>query len=171
MQMATLQESWAVCGLDVLGDGNQAVIQALRSWVFAEGGTLRPQVSLRLAYEKADDRATEQWFASVEGFREEALLAIASVKWIQGENRITAMVSERSDWCISRQRSWGVPFPFSTRKQLEALLTEETIAHVQAIVAEKGSDAWWELPVEELLPEQYNNGRSYRKGTYDGCLV
>lgn len=54
-------------------------------------------------------RATEQWFASVAGFREAALQAIAGVKWIpaQGENRITAMVAERSDWCISRQRSWG----------------------------------------------------------------
>jgi len=72
------------------------------------------------------------------------------------------MVSERSDWCISRQRSC-VPIPVFYEEATGALLTEETIAHVQAIVAEKGSDAWWELPVEELLPEQYrNNGRSYR---------
>ncbi|HEY9845752.1 MAG TPA: class I tRNA ligase family protein, partial [Candidatus Caenarcaniphilales bacterium] len=114
-------------------------------------------------------RATEQWFASVAGFRDAALQAIANVDWIpaQGENRITAMVSERSDWCISRQRSWGVPIPaFYDQETGEPLLNETTITHVQAIIAQKGSDTWWELPVEALLPEQYrNNGKTYRKGT------
>lgn len=164
-------EAGPFAGLEVLSEGNEAVIEALK----AAGALLKEE---RYAHKYPYDwrtkkpvilRATEQWFASVAGFREAALQAIAGVKWIpaQGENRITAMVAERSDWCISRQRSWGVPIPvFYDAATGEPLLNAETIAHVQAIVAAKGSDAWWELPVEALLPEAYRkNGCTYHKGS------
>jgi len=157
-------------GLNVLKDANSAIIEAL-----TEAGALIKESPYVHKYpydwrtkKPTIFRATEQWFASVDKFRETALEAIASVKWIpsSGENRITSMVQERSDWCISRQRSWGLPIPvFYHQETREALLTEQTIAHVKEIIREQGSDAWWNLSVEELLPPKYRKeAKNYRKG-------
>jgi isoleucyl-tRNA synthetase len=144
-------------GLDVLRDANPAIIEALR-----EAGALLAEERYEHRYpydwrtkKPTIFRATEQWFASVEGFREQALAAIGAVEWLpaSGRNRIEAMVRERGDWCISRQRSWGVPIPvFYHRETGEPLLTAETLAHVQALIAAHGSDVWWEREEAELLP-------------------
>ncbi len=158
-------------GLNVLKDANPAIIEALaaaRALLKQEDYVHKYPYDWRTK-KPTIFRATEQWFASVTGFRDAALQAISAVDWIppQGENRIRPMVAERSDWCISRQRTWGVPIPvFYDAETNEPLLAAETVERVREITAERGSDVWWELPVEDFLPEPYrSNGRTYRKGT------
>ncbi|MEW6182658.1 MAG: isoleucine--tRNA ligase [Bacillota bacterium] len=100
-------------------------------------------------------RATEQWFASIDGFREAALQAIRRVEWIPawGEERIYNMVATRGDWCISRQRLWGVPLIiFYCGKCGTEIINNETIAHVKALFRKHGSDIWYSAPAQELLP-------------------
>lgn len=101
-------------------------------------------------------RATSQWFASVDGFRKETLDAIKTVKWYPawGEERISKMVEDRNDWCISRQRTWGVPIPVFYCKNCEKeYVTSDSLKKIQDIFREKGSNAWFELSEKELMPD------------------
>ena len=101
-------------------------------------------------------RATSQWFASIDGFRKEALEAIKTVKWYPtwGEERITKMIEERNDWCISRQRTWGVPLPIFYCKNCEKeYVTEESLNKIQNIVRNDGTNAWFIKTEKELMPE------------------
>ncbi len=103
-------------------------------------------------------RATPQWFVKVDKFRDKTLEALKGVKWIpaSGENRISNMVEGRSDWCISRQRAWGVPIPvFYCEECGEAIVTDETIENVAKIFEKESSDAWVKYTAEELLPESF----------------
>lgn len=103
-------------------------------------------------------RATPQWFVKVDKFRDKALEAIHGVKWIpaSGENRIGNMVESRTDWCISRQRAWGVPIPiFYCEDCGEVICSDETIENVAKMFEKETSDAWVKYSAEELLPAGY----------------
>jgi len=165
------EEAGRFAGLNVLKDANAAIIEALES-----AGALLKQESYAHRYpydwrtkKPTIFRATEQWFASVEGFREQALAAIDQVTWTpaSGRNRIEAMVKERGDWCISRQRTWGVPIPvFYNRSSGEVLLNADTLSHIETLIGEHGADIWWEKTEADLLPPAYRDqADQWRKGT------
>ncbi len=101
-------------------------------------------------------RATEQWFCSVKGFKDDAIKAIESVEWIPswGEDRIKGMVSDRSDWCISRQRTWGVPIPVVYCKDCnKPVVTDETIKAVSDMFRNEGSDSWYIKDTKDFIPQ------------------
>ena len=146
-----------------MGGGNFAVLKAL-----AESGGLLAKGSVRHEYPHSWRsgaplifRTTPQWFISMaeNDLREKAIAEIGKTKWVpaKGEARITSMIKNRPDWCISRQRAWGVPIALFVHKETDEILRDETVLErIASIFEEEGSDAWWSKPASDFLGSDYN---------------
>ena len=123
-------------------------------------------------------RATEQWFCSVDAIKDAAVKACDSIQWKPewGKERMTSMITERNDWCISRQRRWGLPIPvFYCADCGKPIVTDETIEAVSRLFGEKGSNAWYEMEAKDILPQGFtcphcgkSGGFTKEEDTLDG---
>ncbi|CAK7224411.1 isoleucine-tRNA ligase [Sporothrix eucalyptigena] len=159
-------------GLSVQGEGGPAVLAILGDAVVATHEYLHKYPYDWRTKKPIIIRATAQWFADVDVIKEPAVASLQNVQFVPdtGRSRLESFVKGRSEWCISRQRAWGVPIPALYGDDGSVVLTEETVQHILAVVQERGTDAWWSDAVDEAawIPDSLqkaNPSVTYRRGT------
>ena len=154
--LAWPEEAGHLIGVEVLGAGNRMILDQLahRGYILAQHNYEHRYPYDWRSKQPVLIRATEQWFANVGNIQGNALQALDTVTFIppSGKTRLEAFVKNRTEWCISRQRAWGLPIPaLYHRETHEAILTEDSVSHIISIVQKRGVDAWW--TDDELDPE------------------
>ncbi|KAF3917934.1 hypothetical protein ABW20_dc0109637 [Dactylellina cionopaga] len=162
--------TYDLTGLAVLSDGQNRLLEILEETSVLLGS--QPKFIHKYPYDWRTrlpiiQRATPQWFAGVDMIKEGAIAHIDKIEFIPevGKHRLRGFVADRDEWCISRQRTWGVPIPALYEVDTdEALLTEESVEHIISVIEKKGTDAWWSDPdSEEWIAPQYRD-KQYKRG-------
>nr|XP_031864411.1 isoleucine-tRNA ligase [Kwoniella shandongensis]KAA5531483.1 isoleucine-tRNA ligase [Kwoniella shandongensis] len=157
----------SLVGKEVLNEGTDEMVEQLR----AEGSLLAEEtIEHRYPYDWKSKkpiilRATPQWFADVEAVKQDAVSALESVNFHppQSRKRLEAFVMSRSEWCISRQRSWGVPIPALFDPSGQPVMDSETLSHIIDVLERNGVDHWWNGPVEDFIPPSHQ-GQNLSRG-------
>ncbi|OBZ77732.1 Isoleucine--tRNA ligase [Grifola frondosa] len=167
----------ALVGKEVLGDGGKAIVNLLKE---IEALRKVQRIKHRYPYDWKTDKpvivlATSQWFTNLDNIKDNAIAALQDVAFYPAasRNRLEAFIRNRSEWCISRQRVWGVPIPALYHiPSGRAVLNSDSLTHIMAVLEEKGTSYWWDGPVEEFVPPSLRDGmdiatvaENWRKGT------
>ncbi|KAG6872580.1 hypothetical protein C0995_008647 [Termitomyces sp. Mi166 len=165
----------SLTGKEVLNDGSRSIVELLKQ----VGALIKIQrIKHRYPYDWKTDKpiivtATSQWFADLEGIKDNALRALEDVSFFppQSRNRLESFICSRSEWCISRQRVWGVPIPALHRLDSDrAVLDAASLDHIISVIEKKGIEHWWNGPIDDFIPPALREGgrapaETWRKGT------